>query len=135
MIKIDNPRRSVTQRENEKLETPTVPNPRPLFVETMRTFPSNQRSNETSRLVPYHPQRLPHASRDFRVARLGQGAAGDPCRTVRLALVTVGGPLLAVADAPIRSLFALIGASMVSFGLSVAIAVYLAPWSGPSAAR
>lgn len=55
--------------------------------------------------------------------------------TVRLVLVAVGGFLLAIADAPAWSLFALIGASMAVFGLSVALAVYLTPWSSRPAAR
>jgi Na+-driven multidrug efflux pump len=49
---------------------------------------------------------------------------------VRLAVIVIGGALLVTGDAPAWALFALIGASMLAFGLSVAAAVYLTPW-GP----
>jgi putative MATE family efflux protein len=49
--------------------------------------------------------------------------------TIRLAMIAIGGLLLTLADAPAWSLFALVGASMTAFGLAVAAAVYLTPWS------
>lgn len=48
--------------------------------------------------------------------------------TVRLLVIAAGGLWLALSDAPVWSLFALVGASMAAFGLSVAAAVYLTPW-------
>jgi len=48
--------------------------------------------------------------------------------TVRLFVIAAGGWWLAASAAPVWSLFALVGASMVAFGLSVAAAVYLTPW-------
>jgi Na+-driven multidrug efflux pump len=48
--------------------------------------------------------------------------------TVRLWLILFGGLWLAASGAPAWALFALIGASMAAFGLSVAAAVYLTPW-------
>jgi Na+-driven multidrug efflux pump len=53
--------------------------------------------------------------------------------TVRLALIALGGWTLASHGAPAWSLFALVGASMAAFGLSVAAAVYVTPW-GPRGA-
>jgi putative MATE family efflux protein len=50
---------------------------------------------------------------------------------VRLAVIVIGGFVLAALDAPAWALFALIGLSMVAFGASVAAAVYLTPW-GPA---
>ena len=49
--------------------------------------------------------------------------------TVRLAIIALGGWALTANGAPAWSLFALVGASMAAFGLSVAAAVYLTPWS------
>ena len=49
--------------------------------------------------------------------------------TVRLVMVLVGGWWLAVSEALVWSLFALVGASMVAFGLCVAAATYVTPWS------
>lgn len=46
----------------------------------------------------------------------------------RLAVITIGGLWLVAVDAAAWTLFALIGASMAAFGLSVATAVYLTPW-------
>jgi putative MATE family efflux protein len=48
--------------------------------------------------------------------------------TVRLLVIAAGGLWLAAVDASAWSLFALVGASMAAFGLSVAGAVYLTPW-------
>jgi putative MATE family efflux protein len=47
---------------------------------------------------------------------------------VRLLVIAVGGWLLAMGSAPAWSLFALVGASMTVFGLSVAAAVYATSW-------
>jgi putative MATE family efflux protein len=47
---------------------------------------------------------------------------------VRLLVIAAGGVWLAAVDAPVWSLFALVGASMAAFGLSVAAAVYMTPW-------
>ncbi len=49
---------------------------------------------------------------------------------VRLAVIAFGGWVIATSDTSAWVLFALIGVSMVAFGLSVAAAVYLTPW-GP----
>jgi putative MATE family efflux protein len=49
--------------------------------------------------------------------------------TVRLLLILIGGAWLAVSGAPVWSLFALVGASMVAFGLSVATATLLTSWA------
>jgi putative MATE family efflux protein len=48
--------------------------------------------------------------------------------TVRLLVVAVGGLWLAASAAPVWALFALVGAAMATFGLSVAAAVHLTPW-------
>jgi Na+-driven multidrug efflux pump len=48
--------------------------------------------------------------------------------TVRLWMIALGGFWLTLSDAPVWSLFALVGASMTAFGLSVAAAVYLTRW-------
>ena len=61
-----------------------------------------------------------------------QGAAkvGGPvlASTLRLAIVGIGGWWLASSDAPAWTLFALVGAAMVAFGLSTAASVKLARW-------
>lgn len=48
--------------------------------------------------------------------------------TVRLLVIGFGGWWLTATAAPAWALFALVGASMAAFGLSVAAAVYLTPW-------
>jgi len=53
--------------------------------------------------------------------------------TVRLWLIVVGGAWLAWSDAPVWSLFALVGASMVASGLSVAAATHLTRWTARAA--
>jgi Na+-driven multidrug efflux pump len=62
-----------------------------------------------------------------------QGAArvGGPviAGTARLAIVVVGGWLLASMNAPAWSLFALAGAAMVVYGLGTALSVRLSDWS------
>jgi putative MATE family efflux protein len=61
-----------------------------------------------------------------------QGAAkvGGPvlAGTARLVMVGLGGWWLASAGAPAWTLFALVGAAMVVFGLASALSVYLARW-------
>jgi putative MATE family efflux protein len=61
-----------------------------------------------------------------------QGAAkvGGPvlASTVRLAMVAIGGFWLAHSDAPAWTLFALVGAAMVVFGLSTAASIRLTRW-------
>jgi Na+-driven multidrug efflux pump len=47
---------------------------------------------------------------------------------VRLVLIAAGGWWLTIGAAPAWALFALVGASMAAFGLSVAAAVYFTPW-------
>ena len=47
---------------------------------------------------------------------------------VRLLVIAGGGWWLATSAAPVWTLFALVGGSMVAFGLSVAAAVYFTPW-------
>jgi MATE family, multidrug efflux pump len=49
-------------------------------------------------------------------------------QTVRLLAVAIGGLWLTASGAPAWTLFALVGATMVAFGLFVAAAVYLTPW-------
>ena len=43
------------QRDNEKLETPTAPNPRPLFVQRIGNILRNPWGNAHSRLMHNHP--------------------------------------------------------------------------------
>lgn len=61
-----------------------------------------------------------------------QGAAkvGGPvlAYTARLAMVAIGGWWLATIDAPVWTLFALVGAGMVVLGLGTALSVRLARW-------
>ena len=45
----------MTQRDNEKLETLTAPNPRPLFVRWIGNVLTKQCDNDRSRLVHNHP--------------------------------------------------------------------------------
>jgi putative MATE family efflux protein len=52
--------------------------------------------------------------------------------TVRLLMVAVGGLWLTAGGAPVWALFALVGAAMAVFGLSVGAAVYLTPWGARS---
>jgi len=54
---------------------------------------------------------------------------------VRLALVAICGPLLIWLEAPAWTLFALVGASLLAYGLSIALAVYRTPWGEGSVAR
>ena len=61
-----------------------------------------------------------------------QGAAkvGGPvlASTLRLLMVAVGGWWLASSNAPAWTLFALIGAAMIVFGLSTAASIRLTRW-------
>ena len=50
---------SVTQRDNEKLETDTAPNPRPLLVLVTRNSLRNQCGNACRRLVHKYPTQNP----------------------------------------------------------------------------
>lgn len=48
--------------------------------------------------------------------------------TLRLALVGIGGWILAAANAPQWSIFALVGAAMAAYGIAMALAVYCVRW-------
>jgi len=48
--------------------------------------------------------------------------------TVRLLMVGIGGWLLVSIDAPAWTLFALVGAAMIVFGLSTAASIRLTRW-------
>ena len=63
---------------------------------------------------------------------LGAGKVGGPvlAGTLRLLLVAVGGWLLARAQAPSWTIFALVAAGMASYGLAMIAAVYYGDW-GP----
>ena len=65
-------------------------------------------------------------------ASQGSGRVAPPvlAGTVRLFVVALGGWWLASIDAPVWSLFALVGVAMATFGLGVAAAVYVTAW-GP----
>jgi putative MATE family efflux protein len=52
--------------------------------------------------------------------------------TVRLAVIAVGGPLLALTGAPLWTLFALVALSMAAYGVSTATAVRFTPWRAQS---
>ena len=60
-------------------------------------------------------------------ASQGSGKVLGPvlASTVRLAVIAVGGWLLAAIGAPLWTLFALVAVSMVAYGLSTAAAVYI----------
>ena len=51
--------------------------------------------------------------------------------TVRLVLVLAVGGALAAAGAPLWTLFALVAAAMVTYGVLTAAAVWLTPWGKP----
>ncbi|MGL1213388.1 hypothetical protein ACSTK9_23915, partial [Vibrio parahaemolyticus] len=61
-----------------------------------------------------------------------QGAAkvGGPvlAGTIRLFMVGIGGWWLATASAPAWTLFALVGAAMMAFGLATIISIRLTRW-------
>jgi RadC-like JAB domain-containing protein len=63
VIKIDRPRSSVTQRDDEKVETLTAPNPRPLLVKTIGNISTHQCDNARRRLMHNHPSGDPTPSR------------------------------------------------------------------------
>jgi DNA repair protein RadC len=59
------------QRDNEKLETLTAPNPRPLFVQRIGNNLMSQWGNAHSRLVHNHPGGDPTPSRaDIEMTRV-----------------------------------------------------------------
>ena len=64
---------------------------------------------------------------------LGAGKVGGPvlAGTLRLLLVAVGGWMLASAQAPAWTIFALVAAAMAVYGLATAVAVCMADW-GPA---
>jgi Na+-driven multidrug efflux pump len=63
-------------------------------------------------------------------ASQGSGRVLGPvlAATVRLAVVAGGGWILAAADAPVWTLFALVALSMLAYGLTTAAAVYVTSW-------
>ena len=67
-------------------------------------------------------------------ASQGSGRVAPPvlAGTVRLFVVALGGWWLASTDAPVWSLFALVGLAMAAFGLCVAAAVSLTKWGPPA---
>jgi hypothetical protein len=50
--------------------------------------------------------------------------------TVRLGVIVIGGWLLTASAAPVWTLFALVAASMLAYGLTTAGAVYITRWGG-----
>jgi hypothetical protein len=54
VIKNDRPRSSVAHRDDEKSETLTAPNPRPLLVEMIGNISTHQCGNDRSRLMHNH---------------------------------------------------------------------------------
>ena len=62
VINSDRPRSSVTQRNIEKSETLTAPNPRPLLVQVIGNILINQCGNAHRRLVHNHPSGDPTPS-------------------------------------------------------------------------
>lgn len=65
---------------------------------------------------------------------LGAGKAAGPvlAGTLRLAVVGVGGLLLAIGDAPAWMIFALVGLGMAVYGLSMVGLVKRTPWGAGS---
>ncbi len=63
---------------------------------------------------------------------LGAGKVGGPvlAGTLRLVMVALGGWMLAAAQAPAWTIFALVGAGMAAYGLATVLAVRYADW-GP----
>jgi putative MATE family efflux protein len=63
-------------------------------------------------------------------ASQGSGKVLGPvlAATVRLTVIAIGGWLLAASAAPVWTLFALVAASMLAYGLTTAAAVYVTPW-------
>ena len=61
---------------------------------------------------------------------LGAGKAIGPvlAGTLRLVIVVAGGALLAYLDTPAWTIFALVGAGMIAYGLSSALIVRYTPW-------
>jgi Na+-driven multidrug efflux pump len=67
---------------------------------------------------------------------LGAGHAGGPvlAGTLRLVVVAIGGWLLANAQAPAWTIFALAACGMAAYGLAMVLAVRLANWEPKAAA-
>jgi Na+-driven multidrug efflux pump len=63
-------------------------------------------------------------------ASQGSGKVLGPvvAATVRLAVIAVGGWFLAASVAPVWTLFALVAASMLAYGLTTAVGVYVTQW-------
>jgi MATE family, multidrug efflux pump len=63
-------------------------------------------------------------------ASQGSGKVLGPvlAATVRLAVIAIGGWLLAASAAPVWTLFALVALSMLAYGLTTAAAVYVTAW-------
>ena len=63
-------------------------------------------------------------------ASQGSGKVLGPvlAATVRLAVIAVGGWFLSASAAPVWTLFALVALSMLAYGLTTAVAVYVTPW-------
>jgi Na+-driven multidrug efflux pump len=63
-------------------------------------------------------------------ASQGSGKVLGPvlAATVRLAVIVIGGWLLASSVAPVWTLFALVALSMLAYGLTTATAVYITSW-------
>ena len=53
----------MTERDDDKLETPTAPNPRPLLLRATGNNPINQCGNACRRMVHNHPSGDPTPSR------------------------------------------------------------------------
>jgi putative MATE family efflux protein len=65
-------------------------------------------------------------------ASQGSGKVLGPvlASTVRLGVIVIGGWLLTASAAPVWTLFALVAASMLAYGLTTAGAVYITRWGG-----
>jgi hypothetical protein len=55
--------------------------------------------------------------------------------TLRLLLVAAGGVWIARSGAGVGALFALVGASMVAYGLATAAAIFFMPWQAPRSVK
>jgi hypothetical protein len=70
-------------------------------------------------------------------ASQGSGKVLGPvlAATVRLAVIAVGGWFLTQGSAPVWTLFALVAASMLAYGLTTAVAVYATSWGSSPVSR
>ena len=61
---------------------------------------------------------------------LGAGKVGGPvlAGTLRLAVVAIGGWMLAVAQTPPWTIFALVALGMVAYGVAMVVAVRVTSW-------